>query len=71
MRQKLYLWAEVWDFRKKVGDTIDESKIEKTFVLETKELSEKLARLLTEIPVENLEITERIIHFAKTVLRGL
>lgn len=31
-------------FQKKVGDTIDESKIEKTFVIETKELSEKLAR---------------------------
>ncbi|MEK4741072.1 MULTISPECIES: BglG family transcription antiterminator LicT [unclassified Bacillus (in: firmicutes)] len=57
-------------FQKKVGDTIDESKIEKTFVLETKELLEKLARLLTEIPVQNLEITERIIRFAKTVLPG-
>lgn len=39
-------------------------------MLETRELSEKLARLLTEIPVENLEITESIIQFAKTVLPG-
>ena len=38
--------------------------------METRELSEKLARLLTEIPVQNLEITERIIQFAKTVLPG-
>lgn len=52
-------------FQKKVGDAIDESKIE------TRELSEKLAKLLTEIPVENLEITERIIQFAKTVLPGI
>ncbi|EMA6344545.1 BglG family transcription antiterminator LicT [Bacillus cytotoxicus] len=57
-------------FQKKVGDTIDESKIEKTFVLETKEVSEKLATLLTEIPVEHLEVTEKIVQLAKTILPG-
>ena len=57
-------------FQKKVGDSIDESKIEKTFVLETRELSEKLARLLAEIPVQNVEVTKRIVEFAKTVLPG-
>lgn len=55
-------------FQKRVGDEVDLSKVEKTFILETKGLSEKLAELIQDIPVEHLEISNEIIQYAKKEL---
>lgn len=58
-------------FQKKAGDTIDSEAIEKTFVLKGQndhELYEKLAELLKDVPVQYVELSEKIITFAKSVL---
>jgi len=49
-------------FQKKAGDEVDLSKVEKTFVLNTKGLSERLADLISEIPVEHLKLADDIIQ---------
>lgn len=55
-------------FQKKKGDEIDESKIEKIFVLKDKGINDKLIALVNDIPVENLEIVEKIIKYAEEKL---
>ncbi|AIQ31402.1 transcription antiterminator BglG [Paenibacillus sp. FSL P4-0081] len=51
-------------YQKTPGEDIDPLKIEKTFVMETKELSERLSTLLSEIPPKHLELTDQIIRYA-------
>lgn len=53
-------------FGKKVGDSIDEDKIDKTFLLENSDNNSKLQQLLKDIPSEYLNTTEKIIEYAKT-----
>lgn len=55
-------------FQKKKGDEIDESKIEKIFVLENKSINEKLLTLVNDIPAKYLEVTEDIIKYAENKL---
>lgn len=53
-------------FSKKVGDTIDEEKIDKTFILENSDNNNKLQQLLKDIPIEYFNVSEEIIEYAKT-----
>lgn len=55
-------------FKKKKGDEIDESKIEKIFVLENKSINEKLLTLVNDIPAKYLEVAENIIKYAENKL---
>lgn len=55
-------------FQKKKGDEIDESKIEKIFVLENKGINEKLLTLVNDIPAKYLEVAEEIIKYAENRL---
>ena len=55
-------------FQKKKGDEIDESKIEKIFVLENKSINKKLLTLVNDIPAKYLEIAEDIIKYAEDKL---
>ena len=55
-------------FQKKKGDEIDESKIEKIFVLENRSINEKLLTLVNDIPAKYLEIAEDIIKYAEDKL---
>lgn len=52
-------------FKKKVGDEIDPTYIEKTFVMEGKEITNQLAELFGEIPPEEIEVTNEIIKIAQ------
>ena len=56
------------DLQKKKGDEIDESKIEKIFVLENKSINEKLLTLVNDIPAKYLEVAENIIKYAENKL---
>ena len=53
-------------FKKKHGDSIDKTKIERIFTQEDQSLATKFTKLLNEIPVEYLELTEKIIMNAKS-----
>jgi beta-glucoside operon transcriptional antiterminator len=55
-------------FKKKRGDFLAEEKIEKIFTLNNQKLSDKLKTLLSEIPIEHMELSEEIINFAKLQL---
>ncbi|HEX3075899.1 MAG TPA: PRD domain-containing protein [Lachnospiraceae bacterium] len=53
-------------FKCKAGDDIDETKIEKIFRMSTHAESEQLQNLLAEIPLENIQVSNDIITFAKS-----
>lgn len=66
--QEIVVMGRGLAFQKKVGETIDAEKIEKTFVLETHGISEKLTNLLRDISEKYLNISVRILEYAKSQL---
>ncbi|WP_042461587.1 BglG family transcription antiterminator LicT [Neobacillus dielmonensis] len=66
--QEIVVMGRGLAFQKKVGQEIDASKIEKTFVLETQGMTEKLAKLLKETPEKYLNIASKIIEYAQSQL---
>lgn len=52
-------------FKKQVGQDIDQSKIEKIYAIENKNTSNKLMTLLSDIPLEHIQISNEIISYAK------
>lgn len=57
-------------FQKKAGEEVEEAKVEKTFVLEKKDWSQKFQKLLNEIPVHYFEIASDIIQYAESSLNA-
>lgn len=55
-------------FQKKIGETVDLEKVDKKFILESEEVSNKFTELLREIPINHLELTNKIIKFAEEKL---
>lgn len=55
-------------FQKKKGDLIDESKINKVFVLDSKSNTDKLINLISEIPIEYIQVAEEIVNYAEETL---
>ena len=52
-------------FQKKKGDEIDDTKVEKIFVLENNNVNDKFLKLINDIPVECIEVAEEIISYAE------
>lgn len=52
-------------FSKKEGDEVDRSKIDKIFILESRELVDKFVNLVGEIPTNHLELTNSIVKDAE------
>lgn len=55
-------------FKKKVGDMLDQQKVERVFRMDSKEVSRKLRDLISEIPVEYVELSEEIILSSNDML---
>ena len=55
-------------FKKSIGEKVDESLIEKTFILKQKDASEKFKLLLEDIPSEYVSLCYDIIEYAKNIL---
>lgn len=55
-------------FKKKCGDELDESLVDKEFTLSNQETNDRFQELIAEIPVEYVELVERIITYTKTHL---
>lgn len=68
-RTEMVIMGKGVAFQKKTGEVLDESLIEKTFVLETRELAAKLSELLSEIPTKYLELTDQIVTLAEQQLQ--
>ncbi|WP_440896498.1 BglG family transcription antiterminator LicT [Amphibacillus sp. Q70] len=68
LNQEIVVMGKGLVFQKKIGSSIDPTKIEKTFVLESKGISTKIAELLEDIPEIYLELTFKVITLAKDKL---
>lgn len=55
-------------FQKRNGDMVDVLKIEKVFILENKIENEKFQKLINEIPMEYIKLSETIISYGKEKL---
>ena len=53
-------------FQQKAGNILDESKIEKSFVLQTEEKNSRFQKFIKDIPMEEVFLAEKIISFAQT-----
>jgi beta-glucoside operon transcriptional antiterminator len=51
-----------------VGDVLDESTIEKTFVAEGSDSAERIAAFVDEIAIEDIEVTEEIVRAGRIAL---
>lgn len=63
--QELVIMGRGIGFKAKPGDLIDESKIEKTFCIENRNLSRQFQELLSNMPLEHMQISADIISYAK------
>jgi beta-glucoside operon transcriptional antiterminator len=52
-------------FNKKAGDEVDITKVERTLLLKDQEAMNKFTDLVIDVPMDVVEIAERIINFAK------
>ncbi|XOQ12735.1 MAG: PRD domain-containing protein [Shouchella clausii] len=66
--QEMVVMGKGLAFQKKAGETIDTAKIEKTFVLEKRGVSDKLAKLLRDTSELYLNIASKILDYAKSQL---
>ncbi|MGE8203293.1 BglG family transcription antiterminator LicT [Heyndrickxia sp. NPDC080065] len=55
-------------FQKKIGEEVDQEKIEKVFALKNKQTSDNFKMLLREVPIELMAVVEDIINYTKTNL---
>lgn len=55
-------------FKKKPGDEIDETLIEKIYTNIDKTTSNRLTELLEKVPLEQIQLTNGIISYARTAL---
>ncbi|MGL5745061.1 MAG: PRD domain-containing protein, partial [Cetobacterium sp.] len=56
-------------FKKKIGDDLDESLIEKIFVSSDNQTKKKIQVLLDEIPIEYIRITDKIVRHTNEVFK--
>ncbi|MEF2574558.1 MAG: CAT RNA binding domain-containing protein, partial [Eisenbergiella sp.] len=52
-------------FQKKAGEEMPESAVEKVFRLESPDLLERFKQVLANMPLECIQISDRIISYAK------
>lgn len=55
-------------FQKKAGDVIDDTLIEKEFVLKDSVTSQQFQQLLQDVPAEEIELVKKIVDYAETEL---
>lgn len=55
-------------YQKKAGDLIDETLIEKRFLLEDANLNDKFKQVLNDIPIQHIELASGIVEYAKVTI---
>ncbi|EOS54482.1 BglG family transcription antiterminator LicT [Paenibacillus barengoltzii] len=63
--EELVIMGRGVGFKKKPGDKVDKSRIEKVFALKNKQTSDNFKMLLREVPLELVVIVEEIIDYAR------
>ena len=64
-QQEVVVMGRGIGFKAKPGDVIDESKIEKVFHIENSTLSRQFQEMLSDMPLEHMQISSDIISYAK------
>lgn len=67
-KQEVIVMGRGIAFHKRAGDDINEEQIEKIFTLEDEDMTKKFKTLISDIPIEYMELTEKIINYAKIQL---
>ena len=68
-QQEVVIMGKGIAFQMKPGQSVDENKIEKRFVLDSKSDMGRFGELVQSIPMEHLEVCMRIIEYASQVLQ--
>ncbi|URJ39951.1 BglG family transcription antiterminator LicT [Paenibacillus polymyxa] len=55
-------------FKKNIGDLVEEQLVEKVFTLNNEDINNKLKTLIQDIPIEYMEVSEKVIAYAKMKL---
>ncbi len=63
--QEIVVMGRGLGFKKKPGDVLDDAAIEKVFVLSQKGMVDKFYELLMEIPIEYVDISDKIIKYGQ------
>ncbi|GIO24169.1 BglG family transcription antiterminator LicT [Oceanobacillus sp. J11TS1] len=66
--QEVVVMGKGLAFKKKPGDTVDSTKIEKTFILEDTGIANKLAELMKDVSGVYLDLSYKILELAKSHL---
>ncbi|MCW3790253.1 PRD domain-containing protein [Paenibacillus sp. LS1] len=69
-RQESVVMGRGIGFKKNIGDLVDETLIEKVFILEQRDASEKFKLLLEDVPSEYVSLCYDIIEYAKNRLEA-
>ena len=64
-QQEVVIMGKGIGFKAHMGDTIDESRIEKVFRIENEKLSRQFQEILENIPLEHMQLTSDIISYAR------
>ena len=63
--QEVVLMGRGLGFKAKTGDDIDESRVQKVFCIENSALSRQFQEMISNIPMEHMQISADIISYAK------
>lgn len=66
--QEIVVMGKGIGFKRKPGDLLTEASIEKIYIISDELSMNKLTQLLTEIPLEHIQVSNEIISFAKVSL---
>ncbi|MFS0776462.1 PRD domain-containing protein [Neobacillus sp. 3P2-tot-E-2] len=67
-KQEIIIIGRGIAFNKHVGDDINKQQIDKIFTLENEDIMKKFKTLIADMPIEYMEISEKIIAYAKMKL---
>jgi beta-glucoside operon transcriptional antiterminator len=69
VQKEMIVMGKAIGFQKYPGDAIDDTLIEKTFVLEAKGNTDKLIGLFNEIPSEDIDLADEVISLGHALLK--
>ncbi|WP_342045227.1 BglG family transcription antiterminator LicT [Bacillus sp. OTU530] len=67
-KQEIIIVGRGIAFKKQVGEEVNQEQIDKVFTLENEDIMKKFKTLIADMPIEYMEISEKIIAYAKIKL---
>lgn len=67
-KQEIIIIGRGIAFKKQVGEEVNQEQIDKIFTLENEDIMKKFKTLIADIPIEYMDISEKVIAYAKMKL---